>query len=323
MPRLARLSLATTVCTFLLSAVGGLVRATDSGLGCPGWPKCHGRWIPPADHHAIIEMTHRYLASFVSVGVVATCVIAVLFHRRDRTTLTLGLAIVPLVMGQALLGAYVVGRDLEAWTVVAHLGLAMAFAATLIALTVHLNVPRTGAGPARAVRPLGLVALGVYAQLLLGSWVTGRHAGLAFTDWPLYGGRLIPDFDGRETAVLQFAHRSWAYVLVALTVWAAGRARRTWASGTVARRFAAAAAALVVLQIGIGALNIATELHAAAVTAHLAVATLIWGALVTAWAAGRRTSPAPTEPTAGSRRMPRDPAVSSGSGEREPEGVAV
>jgi protoheme IX farnesyltransferase len=289
MPRLARLSLATTVCTFLLSAAGGLVRATDSGLGCPGWPKCYGRWIPPADHHAIIEMTHRYLASAVSFGVIATCVVAVLFHRQDRVTLRLGLAIVPLVAGQAALGAYVVNRDLEAWTVVAHLGLAMAFAATLIALTVHLNVPRTGDGPVGPVRMLGLAALAVYAQLLLGSWVTGKEAGLAFTDWPLYGGRVIPDFDGRETAVLQFAHRTWAYVLVAVVIWVAARARRTWGPGTAVRRFATAAAALVVLQIGIGALNIASELHSAVVTAHLAGATLIWGALVTGWAAGRRT----------------------------------
>src|SRR5687767_7644002 len=213
MSRLARLSLGTTVLSFLLAGVGGLVRATDSGLGCPGWPKCHGQWIPPADHHAWIEMTHRYLASGVSIGVVATCVVAVLFHRRDRVTFWLGLAIVPLVMVQALLGAYVVGRELEAWTVVAHLGLGMTFAATLILLTVHLLVPRTGTGEPLSRRLLGFAALATFAQLLLGSWVTGRGAGLAFTDWPLYGGRLVPDLAGREDAALQFAHRSWAYVL--------------------------------------------------------------------------------------------------------------
>ena len=149
MSRLARLSLVTTVLTFLLATAGGLVRATDSGLGCPGWPTCYGKWIPPWNEHAIIEWNHRLLASLVSFGVIAACVVAVLFYRRDRTTLWLGLAIVPLVLGQALLGAYVVNRKLEAWTVVAHLGLGMAFAATLIFLTVHLTVARRGrAGPA-------------------------------------------------------------------------------------------------------------------------------------------------------------------------------
>ena len=302
MSRLARLSLGTTVLTFLLAGVGGLVRATDSGLGCPGWPKCHGQWIPPADHHAWIEMTHRYLASGVSVGVIATCVVAVLFHRRDRLTLRLGLAIVPLVMAQALLGAYVVGRELEAWTVVAHLGLGMLFAATLIVLTTHLVVPRTGEGDRRTRRLLGLGALAVYAQLLLGSWVTGRGAGLAFTDWPLYAGRLLPDLDGREDAALQFAHRTWAYVLAVGVLLCARRARRTYPVSSPPARFATTAAALVFVQIGIGALNIASRLHSAVVTAHLTVATLIWGALVAAWATSRRVDavvpPGPgTEPT--------------------------
>ncbi|MBV8303998.1 MAG: COX15/CtaA family protein, partial [Acidimicrobiia bacterium] len=138
MSRLAKLSLVTTVLTFLAITAGGLVRASGSGLGCPGWPKCYGRWIPRADVHSIIEMTHRYLVSLSIYAAVAVMVSILIWHRRERVTFALGLAIVPLFIAQAALGAYVVGRELFWWSVVGHLALAIVLMATLSVLTIHL-----------------------------------------------------------------------------------------------------------------------------------------------------------------------------------------
>jgi heme o synthase len=278
-PRLAPLALATAIATIVLFAIGGLVRGTGSGLGCSTWPACEpGRLFPTGTIHSLIEFSHRASAFLVVVLTGLTGLAALRDARRDRAILWPAVIELPLVLGQAVLGAVVVATDLDPWWVTAHFVVALLLIADvtyLAAATRFLREPVID----RSFRGLALtVTVTVGLLLLVGTYVRASGAQLVFTDWPLMDGRLVPTLGGAATAM--FLHRVLAALATTLVIWTAIRARTTAPREPVLVRLSTIALVLFVVQVLVGAANVWTRLRPWAVVAHVALSVLIWATVV-------------------------------------------
>jgi heme A synthase len=170
----------------------------------------------------------------------------------------------------------------------------MTLVAVLISLVVEvapagsaLSPPTPGAGDAENsgidrhfATVASVVAGAALFLMLLGSYVSGRNAGLAFSTWPLFDGRVIPAAHGLLPD-LHFAHRVVA-AIVAIAIFALARLARRRPQAPPVNLMVRAATALIGIEILIGAGNVWTKLSAATRTAHLATGALIWAVLFTA-----------------------------------------
>src|SRR5258705_13165045 len=164
-PWFRRLAVATALCAYLQIALGGVVRVSDSGLGCPDWPLCHGRPYPPADVHAIIEYSHRAVGTLTGILIIATVLLAwAIFRHRRPAVAWLATASLIGVVGEGVLGGVVVANELTPWLVLIHLGLAMVIlgfpvAPALMAMPESPGVAETRVpppAPAAGVAPFAL-----------------------------------------------------------------------------------------------------------------------------------------------------------------------
>lgn len=157
----------------------------------------------------------------------------------------------------------------------------------------------------RALRILALLtASATYALIVLGAVVRITGSGMGCGDhWPLCNGKLIPPLDDLPT-LIEWSHRLaaagvGALVLALATVAWAKRDELGVAGRGGTLRPAALAAALLVVQVLLGAVTVWLELPAPIVTVHLAAALgLLAVASTVAIRASQPIGPAPSPATA-------------------------
>jgi len=214
--RFRLLATSAALTAWALVAVGGVVRVTESGLGCPHWPLCTSRAVPLDQRASVIEYSHRAVVALVSVLAVAVAAWAWRSYRERKDILWPALLAVVLVPFQALLGAVVVWLELPGWVVAFHFVVGLLFLATIVlaAAAAWRRGERTATpGFARLAGASVLVGL---ALVSVGAAVVATEADDACgTQWPACNGGFAA---GGGHAELQVVHRMLAYTVAGLAL---------------------------------------------------------------------------------------------------------
>lgn len=284
-----RFAIATAIATFVLLIVGSLVHGTGSSLACPDWPLCYGTFFPKMENGVEYEHSHRLVAT--GVGIMTVALTVMLFLRKERRLVKLGVAATVLVIFQGVLGGITVLYQLPKAISIAHLATSMCFFSLMIVIA-----QRTAPSPPAVPRRLGaarrwlVVAWGVVlTQIVLGGMVRHTASGLACLDVPLCNGSLWPITSPEK---VQMIHRFGAVIASTAVIAIALFVRKEAEGSELVRRLALAPLLLVLVQVGIGVASVLSLLDLAIITSHLAVGAALLGSFVLLWG----MCPAPDRP---------------------------
>lgn len=321
----------------MVISIGGLVTSKGVGMAVPDWPTTYGYnmfffplrlWEGGIFH----EHLHRLVASGLGLWTLMLAVWVSSGPARRSVKVLSWLAVVAVVVQGVLGGKRVLLNSVDVLGIpgsiffgVLHATLAQVFLAvlcTIAAMTGRVwdqlvtQVPRVGSGRSWL---FGVLAGAVLVQLMVAATMRHQHAGLAIPDFPLAYGQIVPPTDAealelinqRRVGVvddspvtafqiwLQMGHRGLAFLLVALIgmlAFASASEARAWKNSV---RWVAA---LIGVQICLGAATIWSNKAADIATAHVAVGATILAScsvLALARAAGERQAKRAFQPCSG------------------------
>ena len=237
MPKLnlyQKVAIATVAAVVFLIFVGGLVRATGAGLGCPDWPKCWGCWVPPADISEIdatqydvmqfnetkmwIEYLNRLVGVVIGLLIIATFALSFRYRRGQPVIFWGSFASLILVLFQGWLGGQVVRSGLHTGMITLHMIVAIILLSLLIYTTFRATADLTRPTlSARAVRLLFITSLALYVltvvQVLFGSQVREAIEMVSRETPSLARGEWLS-----KTGVIFLIHRSFSWLVLAASV---------------------------------------------------------------------------------------------------------
>lgn len=258
--------LATFISALVTIYLGAFVRISGSGLGCPDWPLCHGRLIPPPDVYAWVEWSHRTSAAITFILVLIYAITAA------RKTKYLSLLPLGLIIGQVILGAITVITEIDPTIALIHTIIATAFIGSL-GFLLGSSI-RSSCDQESKFKYLLLTAIvGTFLVIITGALVTRSGASPVCTTLPLCFTTHNLDIS-LKLHFIQFVHRIFAFglffVLIALLL----KSLRVGIYGTIIVFI------IGLSQVTLGILNIALSLPDQTRILHVATAGSLFGTLL-------------------------------------------
>jgi heme A synthase len=285
--------------------LGGVVRVSGSGDGCPDWPTCFGQIFPPLDqttidrlydgprattprpHNVLLEYSHRSVGTLLGLAIIAAVIRVWMRHPANRVVTWLATAELGVIIIVGMLGGLVVLRDLDPAIRTAHLFLAEIVAFLGIMALVAASYSRNGvtgssspwlwgrvSAEHRSALKLAAIA-GVLSlvALLSGSYAVWKEAGAVCASWPFCGGDFIPQ---STLAWIHMTHRLLSFVAIVLVLIAGHRVWRLPNISGALKTAAVSSTFIIFAQMLMGAANPWTTFAVWARAGHLSLATLVW-----------------------------------------------
>ena len=270
--------------TFGIICLGSLVRASNSGLSCPDWPLCYGKVVPLFDTHIFLEWFHRVVAATLGCFMLAA-VYKLSCSALLRRPFALQLAVSSvLLLSQIVLGGLTVLKLLDPATVSAHLINAILFFTMLAWMALRADALATEPDTQEHIPTPFSIGIGflaatamMFVQIGIGGAVSSRYAGLACPDFPTCNGLLL--LPSNLPQALQMIHRGFALLLLVYTLTLSVLGSRIRLP-SAARRAVRLVPLLVMVQIGLGIINVYFLLPIWASTLHLANAAALYALLL-------------------------------------------
>ena len=249
------------ILVFLIIIVGGLTRLTNSGLSITEWELIEGIF-PPLNNSAwefyfeqykqipqyqllnfnmslnefkVIfywEYIHRILARFIGLFFLIPLVYFYFSNKIKKDYLKICYVIFLLIILQGIIGWFMVKSGLVNNITVSHYRLSLHLSTAIIIISILFWLIRNINYKTHKIffkftnynLPFLMFIIIIFAQIILGAFVSGLDAGKIYQTWPMMNGHYFPNdlsiinlkdiFNFDNHSLVQFYHRNLAYLIV-------------------------------------------------------------------------------------------------------------